>query len=297
MTTFRHLKIFVTVAQYGTMRKAAEILYISQPSVSQAIQELEQHYGVKLFDRLSRHIYITEAGKILLSYAQQMIHLSQTMEDAMKQTAAAPILRIGSSVTVGAVYLEGLVSKLEEQIPGIDIRVTVHNTSAIEQLVLSSELDFAIVEGLIINEDLIQKTVCEDKLMMVVGRTHPFYTAPSLTLEQLQGQSLISREKGSVERNQFEQFMAEQNIHMVKKWCYTSPEAIKHTAIAGKGIAILSQSLITTELENNLLRVLPIKEAVLKRDFKLILHKNKILSPEIRAFIESDSNLNPSCIK
>lgn len=293
MTTFRHLKIFVTVAECGTMRKAAEMLYISQPSVSQAIQELEAYYHVKLFDRLSRRIYITEAGKLLLSYAQQMLHLSQTMDEAMKHTAIAPILRIGGSVTVGTIYLEGLVSNLEKEIPGIDIRVTVHNTSTIEQLVLTSQLDFAIVEGLITNEDLIQQTVCKDELMMVVGQTHPFFTAVSLSLEDLQGQSLISREKGSVERNQFEQFMAEQNIHMVKKWCCTNIETIKQAAIAGKGIAILSQKLITTELENGLLRVLPIQYATIKRNFNLILHKNKVLSPELLSFIKSISNLNP----
>lgn len=292
MTTFRHLKIFVTVAECGTMRKAAEMLYISQPSVSQAIQELEEHYGIKLFDRLSRRIYITEAGKLLLSYAQQMLHLSQTMDEAMKQTCAAPILRIGGSVTVGTVYLGKFISKLEDEIPGIDLRVTVHNTSAIEQLVLTSKLDFAIVEGLINNEDLIQRTICEDSLMMVVGRTHPFYNAHSLSLEQLQGEALISREKGSVDRNQFEQLMAEQNIHMVKKWCCTNTEVIKQAAVAGKGIAILSEKLITHELENGLLRVLPIENATMKRNFKLILHKNKVLSPELLSFIKSASNLN-----
>lgn len=292
MTTFRHLKIFVTIAEYGTMRKAAEVLYISQPSVSQAIQELEEHYGVKLFDRLSRRIYITEAGKLLLSYAQQMMRLTEAMDETMEQAASAPILRIGGSVTVGTVYLEDLISKLEKQIPGIDSRVTIHNTSIIEQLVLTSELDFAIVEGLVNNEELIQRIVCEDKLMIVVGRTHPLYSASSLSLRQLQGQALISREQGSAERNQFVQLMAEKNIHMVKKWCCTNTEAIKHAAIAGRGIAILSQKLITYELETGLLRVLPIKHAIMKRNFKLILHKNKILSPELLAFIDSISSLS-----
>lgn len=287
MTTLRHLKIFITVAESGTMRKAAEILYISQPSVSQAIQELEHYYDIKLFDRLSRRIYITEAGKRLLSYARQMIHLSQTMEEAMRQTASGPILRIGGSVTVGTVYLEQLVSQLENQIPGIDIRVTVDNTSTIENLILTSELDFAIVEGLITNEELLQQTVCEDELMLVVGPSHPFYATSSLSLEELQGQSLISREKGSVERNQFEQLIAEKNIHMVKKWCCTNTETIKQAAIAGKGIAILSQKLIANELANDTLRVLPIQGATMKREFKLILHKNKVLSPEVITFLKS----------
>ncbi|RDY25102.1 LysR family transcriptional regulator, partial [Romboutsia weinsteinii] len=68
--TIRHLKIFITVVDCGKMRKAADKLYMSQPSVSQAISELEKHYEVKLFERLSQRLYITEDGKLLLSYAR-----------------------------------------------------------------------------------------------------------------------------------------------------------------------------------------------------------------------------------
>lgn len=204
MTTFRHLKIFITVAECGTMRKAAEVLYISQPSVSQAISELEELYQVRLFDRLSRRIYITEAGRLLLSYARQVIKTTESMEESMQRAGTMPIVRIGGSVTVGTVYLGGLTKRLEEAVPGIDIRITVDNTASVERQVLTSELDLAVVEGMLSSEDLIRRTVCDDELVMVAGRDHPLSAARSLTLEDLQGQALISREAGSSERNQFE---------------------------------------------------------------------------------------------
>ncbi|MDD4850614.1 MAG: LysR family transcriptional regulator [Gemmiger sp.] len=285
MTTFRHLKIFVTVADCGSMRKAADALYISQPTISQAIQELEKGYHLALFDRLGKRIYITEAGKLFLSYARQILQSMQDAEEAMQQAAAAPILRIGGSVTVGTVYLDGLVSALEAAAPGIDVRVTVDNTAAIEQMVVNSELDFAIVEGLLTSPELVQHPICQDELVMVVGRPHPFYGAASITLAQLQGQALISREDGSTGRNQFEQLIAEKNIHMTKKWCCTNTEAIKQAVMAGRGIAILSRQLIRREEAENRLRVLPVEGVQILRSFKLILHKNKVLPPPLASFV------------
>ena len=78
--TIRHLNIFLAVAETGSMRTAAQQLYISQPTVSQTIRELEEHYGVALFERLSRKLYITEEGRQLLYYAHQLMHQYHTME-------------------------------------------------------------------------------------------------------------------------------------------------------------------------------------------------------------------------
>ena len=78
--TLRHLKIFCTVAKTGSITAAAEQLYISQPSVSVAIRELENYYGIRLFDRLSRRIYITDDGRRMLAYASHIVELVDEME-------------------------------------------------------------------------------------------------------------------------------------------------------------------------------------------------------------------------
>lgn len=286
MTTFRHLKIFVTVAQCQSMRKAAGVLYISQPTVSQAIRELEETYGVKLFDRLSQRIYITENGRTFLGYAQQILASMDTLEEAMRQANGSPIVRIGASVTVGTVFLGGFLSRLRQAMPALDPRVTVNNTTAIERLVCDSELDFAIVEGRVTSPDLLRYPICQDEIVMVVGRSHPFYPAASISLSQLNGQALISRENGSAERNQFERLMAAQNISMVKKWCCTNTEAIKQAVMDGQGIAILSKKLIEKELANQTLRILPLEGTRILRNFKCIFHKNKVFSPALLQFLE-----------
>jgi DNA-binding transcriptional LysR family regulator len=99
--TIRHLRILVAVCECGSITTAAEKLYMTQPAVSLAIKELEEHYGVKLFDRLTRRIQITEDGRRMLDYAIHVVALFDEMEQAMKNPDAAGEIKIGSSLTIG----------------------------------------------------------------------------------------------------------------------------------------------------------------------------------------------------
>lgn len=290
--TIRHLKIFITVAECGKMRKAAELLYISQPSVSQAIRELEEYYNVKLFERISQKLHITEEGTLLLSHAQHIVDSFENMELDMKNIGRSTKIRIGGSVSVGTHLMTDIIECLENRIKNIDTFVTINNTFEIENMISRSELDVAIVEGIIKNPDIIKIPFYEDELVMVVGKNHPFYNKDQLTILDLEGQALLSREPGSSDRNQFEQFLSEHNINVIKKWTCTNTEAIKNAVINGKGIAILSKMLIKDECEKGLLKILNFKNVSINRQIKLIYHKNKYISKPIEELIDICSNFN-----
>ncbi|MBE6072520.1 MAG: LysR family transcriptional regulator [Clostridium butyricum] len=292
--TIRHLKIFITVAKCGKMRKAADLLYISQPSVSQAIRELEEYYNVKLFERISQKLHITEEGTLLLSHSQHIVDSFENMELAMKNIGKSTKIRVGGSVSVGTYLMNDIIERLENKIPNIDTFVTINNTFEIENMICRSELDVAMVEGIIENPDIVKIPFCEDELVMVVGKTHPFYNKNQLSLSDLEGQSLLSREPGSSDRNQFEQFLSEHNINVIKKWTCTNTEAIKNAVINGKGIAILSKMLIRDECEKGLLKILNFKDVSIKRQIKLIYHKNKYISKLIEELISICSSFNIS---
>ena len=284
--TIRHLKIFVTVVDCGTMRKAAEKLYISQPAVSQAISELEKYYGIKLFERLSQRLYITEDGKLLLSSARYIIDSFEKMEEDILDVSSKLKIRIGASVSIGTNLLIDLINDLEQQVPGIDVRVTINNTSNIEEMICNNDLDVAIVEGLVKSDEVIQKPVSDDELVIIVGKTHEFWNEKEIKLSQLENQVIISREQGSADRNQFEQFLSNNNVNLNKKWYCTNTEAIKNIVIAGKGLAIISKMLVEKEIKENTLKILPIKNIKIERQNKLIYHKNKYISPQMKKFIE-----------
>ncbi len=289
--TIRHFKIFITVVESGKMRRAAEKLFISQPAVSQAIQELEEHYQVKLFERLSQKLYITEMGELLLIYARQAVELFENTEQVMKNAGEVSKIRLGTSVSVGTSLLNDLLDQYEESYGSLDTNVIIHNTQTIEGLIRSCRLDLGIVEGFVIDKDLKQIPICEDELVLVAGKPHPLYQKEKITFEELKNEILISREEASVNRNQFEQLLLERNISMQKKWTCTNSEATKNAVEHGRGLAILSRMIIKNEVEEGILKILQLEDIHVRRQIHLIYHKDKFLSKPLKQFIAICSNV------
>ena len=284
--TIRHLQIFVAVADCGKMRAAAERLHISQPSVSQAVRELESYYNIKLFERLSQRIYITETGKKLLPYARHIIDSFETMEGFINDTSSGNVIRVGGSVSVGTRLLPPMIKSLENEVPDVDVCVSVDNTAAIEGKIQRSELDIAVVEGIVRSDELVKKDIYDDELVLVVGPEHELFNHPGIKLKELTKHALISRESGSVERNQFEQFLLEHDIKMKNKWSCSNTETIKKAVLNGEGIAILSRMVIEKEIAAGEVRVLNVENTRMKRKIKLIYHKNKYISQSMKQFID-----------
>ena len=276
----------MAVADCGKMRAAAERLHISQPSVSQAVRELESYYNIKLFERLSQRIYITETGKKLLPYARHIIDSFETMEGFINDTSSGNVIRVGGSVSVGTRLLPPMIKSLENEVPDVDVCVIVDNTAAIEGKIQRSELDIAVVEGIVRSDELVKKDIYDDELVLVVGPEHELFNHPGIKLKELTKHALISRESGSVERNQFEQFLLEHDIKMKNKWSCSNTETIKKAVLNGEGIAILSRMVIEKEIAAGEVRVLNVENTRMKRKIKLIYHKNKYISQSMKQFID-----------
>ena len=280
--TIRHLKIFTTVADLGGMSKAAKELHITQPSISQAIAELEKYYGVKLFERLSQKIYLTKEGELMLSFSRHILDSFEQMEAAMNQAVEKSSLRIGCSVSVGTCLIEEILDEAKELIPQCQISVIVTNSSEIEQLILTNEVDVGIVEGILKNKDLVITPVCEDELVLVCNMNHPLAKETMVTLDMLQGQDYASRESGSAERNQYEKLFEDAGLQLNRVFCSTNTEAIKNAVIHGRGIAVFSRRMVKQEVEHGEMVVIPVRDITVKRNIDFVMHKNKYMSNEIQ---------------
>ena len=280
--TIRHLKIFKTVADLGGMSKAAKELHITQPSISQAIAELEKYYGVKLFERLSQKIYLTKEGELMLSFSRHILDSFEQMEAAMNQAVEKSSLRIGCSVSVGTCLIEEILDEAKERIPQCQISVIVTNSSEIEQLILANEVDVGIVEGILKNKDLVITPVCEDELVLVCNMNHPLAKETMVTLDMLQGQDYASRESGSAERNQYEKLFEDSGLQLNRVFCSTNTEAIKNAVIHGRGIAVFSRRMVKQEVERGNMVVIPVRDITVKRNIDFVMHKNKYMSNEIQ---------------
>ena len=285
--TIRHLKIFIAVATCGKMRQAAETLYISQPAVSQAIKELEGYYNIKLFERLSQKLYLTEEGTKLLNHAHHVVDSFDRLDLMMKKQGLSPKLRIGGSVSVGTYLLNDIMDKMECIVRELEFKVIIDNTSTIEELIKTSQLDVAIVEGVISCDELMRLPIYKDELVIIVGKGHHLYSKDKVSLDELKNEVWISREEGSVNRNQYEQLLIEKNYTIKHKWTYTNTEAIKQTVARGRGLAIISKMLIEKEISDGLLRILPVEDLHVTRDINVIYHRDKFIFPTLQTFIET----------
>ena len=127
--------IFRTVCETGfNSTRAAEILHMTQPAVSLAIKELEQYYGVHLFDRIGRRLRITDAGKQFLRYAIHISDLFKDMETGLRDWGTKGILRIGASITIGAQFLPGYIRAYSNICPDMDVRVVVEQSDRLKKI-------------------------------------------------------------------------------------------------------------------------------------------------------------------
>ena len=284
--TLRHIRIFLAVCdnEYN-VTKAAKTLYMAQPAVSCAIRELEEEYGVCLFDRISRRFYITEAGKRFYQYARKMDALYRDMERDMHSWEECGILRIGCSITVGSRLMPEYVKLFAKQQPKIQIQVIVQQSECLEKRLLENQLDFAIIEGVIHEPGLIGEEYLEDILLPVTAAQGKFAPWQTLSQEEFRQQPLLLREKGSGTREIFDKETGAAGFSIQPLWESASNTALIQAAAAGIGVAVLSQRLTEEMVSQGILCPLLVNGINFRRQFRIVYHQDKSLSPAALDFI------------
>lgn len=271
--TIRHLKIFIAVAETGSMSSAANRLYLTQPTVSQAIRDLEDHYHVQLFERFHKKLFITDEGRQLLNLALMAVGNFDNLERSMQHFQERTPLRIGSSLTVGTCLMSKIISDMEASYPKTDIYSFVSNTAEIEQKLLRHELDVAVVEGIIESPELSVLPVVEDSLVLVCGKNHDFYQKDTVYSSELEGRRFAIREKGSGTRKLFEQYLSTHNIHIQIAWEANCPRTIMNAVIQNNALAVMSQRLIRHECLHQSVKIFRYETGEWDRSFKLVYLK------------------------
>lgn len=284
--TLRHLKIYITICETGSVTAAAKKLFLAQPSISLALRELEENYGVRLFDRISRRLYITETGKHFLEYASHIVTLFERMESEIKNWDLIGLLRIGSSITVGNYLLPRYIKQFKNQYPNHQIYIKIDNSTVIEQSVMANEIDIGLIEGVVHFPQIVSKRIMYDDLVLVCGENHPLSTQDSINVNELKKLDFILREKGSGSRELFESMMLLQNIEIEPIGESVSNQAIIHALYEGFGLSVLPRLIVKDEIEKGLLHQINLNDITLSRELSIIYHKNKYLTKAANEFIK-----------
>lgn len=288
--TIRNLEIFTKVAELGSMSAAAKVLYITQPSVSLAISDIEKEYDIRLFDRVGNTLCLTPTGQQLMNYATNIIHQYKDMELFLQDESHNAGIRVGATATIGYYIIAPIIEQLEHEIPGMRCEVTVASTGIIEEKLIKSELDIGFVEGDITSNALVVKPVLEDELTVLCSCQHRFYGKRSVFLHELEGESFILREEGSGTRAKLESILRENHITYQPQWDCYSFEAIKEAVLHNLGITVMSPKVAKRELLSGELWACNIEDVSLKRTFDLVCRKGKFFNETLSRFVEICEN-------
>ena len=284
--TIRHLKIFITVCEEGNMTSAANKLFMTQPSISQAIKELENYYGVVLFERLSRKLYITSSGKKLYQYAKHIIKLFDEASNDLRQNSLQKKLIIGANYTAGVVLIHKYIKKFNKLYPNSEIMVNVNKSSILIEMIRKNELDLALIEEIKNKSDLIEDIFYNDHIVVVAHPKHHLFSKKEVTASDIVNERLLLREKGSGVRNLFELRMNEIGLFFKPYWESTSTTALINAAENNIGIAVLPFQLIKDHIASGSLRELKVKDMDFNRKLAIVYHKNKLLTSAMKDFIK-----------
>lgn len=281
--TIRKLEIYYVVAEKLNMTQAAKELYISQPSISQVIKELEEGMGVRLFQRLGRRIYLTDEGVVFQKYCLRMLNLykeSQKVMEDMKELRTGNI-RIGASSTIGTYLLPDIIADFKREYPGVNIELVIENTHMVSEEILKNSVDFGFIEGEVDNDELETREFWRDELVVISSPKHRW--KKTICLKDLEEATLIQREEGSGSRKTYEGVMG---IRKENTFVFGSVEAIKRAVKKDLGVACISKLAIEDEQERGELVVSRVKGVSIKRELKLLSHRDKEFSLLIHKFIE-----------
>ncbi len=285
--TLRHIKIFLAVCENGnSVTRAAEVLFMTQPAVSLALKELENYYGVLLFERMSRQLFITEAGNQMRDYATHILSLFDTMEKGLRDWDSIGILRVGASITIGSQFMPSYISAYGVLYPGMDVRVCISSSDLLEDQLQSNKLDFAFIEGAVHTPNLICEEYMEDSLTAICSVNGPFSPGQKVSIEQFKKQRFLLREKGSGTREEFDSATQAEGFSVFPVWESTSTTALVNAVIHGLGIAVLPRRMILGPLKHGLIHAFDVDGINLQRKFSIVYHKNKFLTQSARGFID-----------
>ncbi len=284
--TLRHLRVFLAVYQTQNVTRAAERLHMTQPTVTRAVQELERYYGVRLFERINRRLYITQSGRQLYARAVHIVGSFDRMEKELKNWDEFGLLRIGATPTLASVLLPKTLMTFEKKHPKLRVRCSVENGTHLQEALADDRLDFALIEGEVAAEHLHAEPFSEDRLILLLPPDDPRRNAPALTLRELAESPLLLREKGSMGRSFLDRVFAAHDLPLEPLMESISTHAIIQAVHAGLGISFLPQRLIRHSVETGFVATRAVDdEPFVRRNFA-VWHEDKFLTRSARELLE-----------
>lgn len=286
------LEALVRLVEERSFSRAAKRMFLTQPSLTKHIRNLEEALGAKVVNRASRAFTLTPEGRVACDYARRILKLREEAADRVmrvRETEAGDI-RIAASTIPATYILPSAIAGFRERYPGIRTAVRAADSSEVIETVLENGAEIGFIGKEPASVKLVGEPLWRDRMVLAVPAAHPWAKRRSVRLRELGGAPFVNREKGSATREAFERCLAgagdagTQGLRVVAEM--GSSEAVKEAVLAGVGISVLSVHAIRRELKAGALAALSVEGCPIERSFHLIYRRQFDLMAHHKRFIE-----------
>lgn len=284
--TLRQLQVFLAVAHFENVTRAAEYLAMSQSACSGALRDLEQQYDVQLFDRIGKRLQTNELGRLLRPRAEALLEMARELEWDLKKHRDIGHIKVGATLTIGNYLAVNLITRFMQTTPGAKVSLEVANTQIIAEQLLNFDIDLGLIEGEYHHDDLEFIPWQDDELVCFCSPRHPLAHKQVLTDEDLKDCQWILRESGSGTRQTFDRALHGllPQLNILLELQHT--EAIKRAVESDLGISCLSRISVKEAFAHGTLVPLEVPTRDFKRVLYAVLHKHKYRSAGILKWLE-----------
>ncbi|MBR2895497.1 MAG: LysR family transcriptional regulator [Oscillospiraceae bacterium] len=289
----KELEAFSCVVEKGSFSRAAEVLYLTQPTVSAHVASLERKLGVKLLVRTTKEIYPSDAGNLLYDYAREILRLRSGAVQAIHAFSKEMrgTITIAASTIPGQYYLPKLIQSFRSTYPDINFNLQILDSTEVAEQVSSRKAEIGFTGTVINLPKCIYHELTEDRLVIITPNTPKYqaYLSSGFPIRQITKESFINREAGSGTRLETEAFLKEMGVNL--KDINTavevrSTESIKQMVSEGLGIAVISKSACEDYCQFKKILAFNFDSINLRRKLYLVRHKNSILAPITQTFYD-----------
>jgi DNA-binding transcriptional LysR family regulator len=285
--TLHQLKVFEATARHGSFTRAAEELFLTQPTVSIQVKQLTKAVGLPLFEQIGKRLYLTEAGQALLETAQEIFVRLEQFDMTVADLKGMKQGQLSLAVITTAKYMvPRLLGPFCERFPGIDVSLQVTNHQNIQERMANNQDDLYIVSNPPDHLDLTVHPFLDNPLVVLARADHPLAKEKNVSIQCLNGESFIMREPGSGTRQAVQGLFNEHDIQVRVRLELGSNEAIKQAIAGGLGISVLSQHTLVSEGINGELTILDVEHFPIHRQWYVTYLSGKQLSLVAETFLQ-----------
>ncbi|MEK3904920.1 LysR family transcriptional regulator [Paenibacillus sp. FSL R7-0179] len=283
----KHLFTFLVVVETGSFTRAAQKLDYAQSSITAQIQALEAELKQPLFDRISKKIMLTDAGRRLLPYAQEISKMHTMAENALRSgSEITGSLRIGAPESLAAFRLPGIIKDFRSRYPQVQITLKPGACWELTEFIRSGELDLAfLLQPETEYKDMYCETLIHEAMALVAPLDHPLLELAEVEPQQLKNVTILHTEAGCTYRTLFERHLNSHGVFPDPNLEFWSIEAIKQCVMAGLGLSFLPQITVQRELAEGKLSRLNWNDQSQRVATQIAYHNKKWKSPALSEFL------------